>query len=254
MSYAHNGPQDEHADPRPSPDLLDDDKWIFLKIYRGPSVQHDWKSQLDWYHEILIAIIRPAVESMPDITLVFFGIYGPTPYENEKERYDRQIKAPSSDVTFIRLRLSVPMSGKTAVTEKFVNLLETNGNLIGDYELMTTYHVRDDLGKRFGSGNDEQTLRFTRYWDSAYRYILSILASPRNWAQNVDVWGIPHMVNNSLGAYLRLGTKSTCCHESLYMATEAAFDRSIKLSSDHFPLLVVFCPRCGSHYFLPTNI
>jgi len=127
---------------------------------------------------------------------------------------------------------------------------------------MTTYHVRDDLGRRYGSRNDNQTLCFIRYWDSACRYILSILTLPGNWISGVDVWGIPHLVNNSLGAMLRLsGSLCPYCHASLYLNTAIAEARkmppNLQAMLPYFqtiPVFLMLCPNCGEPWLASTNI
>lgn len=243
-------------------DILQDTNWVFFKIYRNPSARIDWKSNLDWYHQVLIEIVRPLVQTMPEIRAVFFGLYGPTRYAPDGEDFEKQITPPSTDVVFIRLRISVNQKNKTNVKNAFVQAFNAKRNLVWDYEIMTTYHVRNDLGKRYGSSNDDQTLRFIRYWDSACRYILSILALPGNWIQNVDVWGIPHLVNNSLGAFLRVPTsRCPCCHEFQYLVTGVAPIRKLPPHlqamfpySKGVPVFLAFCPKCRAPWLITTNI
>ena len=234
--------------------LLDEREWVYFKLYRDPSAQADWKSKLDWYHQALLTVVRPIVENTPDIRMVFFGLYGPARYEPENEDYDKRITPPSTNVIYIRLRLSVPASRKEAVAEKFLRALNANRNLIWEHEKMTTYHIREDLGRRYGSNNDEQTVRFARYWDAACRYILSILTMPGNWLQDVDVWGIPHLVNNSLGVYLRVsGLPSPCGHQVGYLEIDSC-QLSAPAAFQEVPVFRFRCPICNRAWLASINI
>jgi len=121
---------------------------------------------------------------------------------------------------------------------------------------MRTFHVRNDLGNRYGSNRDDQTLQFVRYWDAACRYILSILTFPGNWAQDVDVMGIPHLVNNSLGAWLRPERNPVpCprCQTHMYMAT-ARSQLSPPVLTNQVPFVLFICPNCSQHDFFSINI
>ena len=126
---------------------------------------------------------------------------------------------------------------------------------------MLTFNVRGDLGTRYGSGDDDQTLRFVRYWDSACRYILSILTLPGNWLNDVDVWGIPHLVNNSLGAMLRTSHRCPYCGTIQFMATSITdvsnLPPNLLAMLPHFqriPIFLFICPRCGQLWLNYTNI
>jgi len=243
-------------------DILQETTWLFFKLYKDPSTNQDWKSNLDWYHKVLINIVKPTVENTPAIRVVFFGLYGPRRRDPENEEYERQILPPNADTCYIRLRLSVVTNDKNAVKNTLETNINANRNMVWDYEIMTTYHVRDDLGNRYGSRNDDQTLRFIRYWDSACRYILSILTLPGNWISDVDVWGIPHLVNNSLGASLRLpNAPCPSCHVSQYLETgviassSLPFNLQATLSNfQSVPIFVVHCPICGRPRLASTNI
>lgn len=222
----------------------------------------EWKSNLDWYHQVLIEIARPLVQTIPEIRVIFFGVYGPDRYTLERrETYEKQITPPSTNIFFIKLRISVDQNNKNRVKDAFVQKFNANRSLVWDYEIMTTYHVRDDLGERYGSGNDNQTLRFIRYWDSTCRYILSILALPGNWVQDVDVLGIPHLVNNSLGGLLRLASRCPNCHELQYLETGRLQIRNLPPQlqamfpySQDVPVFLARCPRCDAPWLITTNI
>jgi hypothetical protein len=121
---------------------------------------------------------------------------------------------------------------------------------------MVTWNVASDLGTRYGSNLANQTLGFMRYWDAACRYILSILAMPGNWKDDVDVWGVPHLVNNSMGAWLRpKGNPRICpnCQAHMYMSTTpGAVIFPTSITEIGTPLFVFVCPRCQN--VLPNAI
>lgn len=238
-------------------DILDETNWVFFKIYKDLAPSVSWKSNLDWYHKVLIDIVRPLVVGMPEIRVVFFGFYTGRYGLERGEKYEKQITPPSTDVVYIRLRLSTDQNHKGNVKNAFVNEFNANRTLVWDYETMTTYHVRNDLGRRYGSGDDDQTLQFIRYWDSACRYILSILTLPGNWIQDVDVWGIPHLVNNSLGCWLRPNRSPIpcpVCHTPLYMSTFHKLQSQISLQTNALPIFLFVCPSCFRTTIKPINI
>ncbi len=79
------------------PKILHGINWLHFKLYRIVGEDRKWNTQLNWYHEVLRRIIKPIVESMPDIKTIFFGIYGPEDYSIEDgEEYDRQITPPKN--------------------------------------------------------------------------------------------------------------------------------------------------------------
>jgi hypothetical protein len=80
------------------------------------------------------------------------------------EEYKKQITPPSAHVTYIRLRLSVALEHQAEVERKLVDSIGAHSGLVWEFEVMRTYRVRNDLGNRFGSNDDSQTLRFVRYW------------------------------------------------------------------------------------------
>jgi len=239
--------------------ILSRKNWLFYKLYKNPTSSNDWKSNLDWYHQILLNIVKPTVNNNPEIRVVFFGFYGPKAYDTEGETYERKIDPPSSNVDFIRLRVSVKRGRKRHVKSAFRISINQNRNIVWDYESMVTYNVSNDLGTRFGSSFDDQTLEFVRYWDAACRYILSILTFPGNWTQNVDVWGIPHVVNNSLGAWLRPERAPVLCpncQTHMYMSTAitpVTLGQPIT-SQIRVPHFLFVCPNCSNQYLNSTNI
>lgn len=236
--------------------ILDEKNWLYFKLYKNPSSSGDWKSNMDWYHQVLIDMVKPMVVNTPQIRVVFFGFYGPTVYDIENEKYERQITPPTNNVVYMRLRFSVKRGSKRNVRNTLTTSIKTNRNLVWDYEIMRTYHVRNDLGNRYGSNLDKQTLQFVRYWDAACRYLLSIFAYPHNWISDVDVWGIPHLVNNSLGGALRLrnaGRGRTCtnCGHPVYLITGIS-QLASPVSISALPCLLAACKQCG--FISPCSI
>ena len=122
---------------------------------------------------------------------------------------------------------------------------------------MRIYYVRNDLGSRYGSNLDDQTLQFVRYWDAACRYVLSILTLLGNWTQDVDVWGIPHLVNNSLGAWLRPERNPVlcpACQTHMYMATHCKFSHPTFMQIHGVPYCLFICPNCSQQSFVSFSI
>ena len=232
--------------------ILNEKYWLYFKLYKNPNSPSDWKTNLDWYHQTLIDVVKPVLLSEPDIRVVFFGIYGPTRYSAEGETYEKQIRQSRrsiNDLIYIRLRFSVKWGSKGNIKDSLVTSIRNNRNLVWDYETMRTYHVCNDLGRRYGSNNNDQTLQFIRYWDAACRYILSILTLPWNWARDVDVWGVPHLVNNSLGGWLRPERPPVpClqCRTHMYITTYCEITPPITRQIDGFPYCLLVCPNCDN--------
>ena len=242
--------------------ILIGENWLHFKLYRA--VEHkdrqgEWKTTLDWYHSVLRRIVTVFVESRQAAS-VFFGIYGPEPYslEGDKGEYERLIAPPPCDVAYIRLRICI-LSDKNAAATDLIRTIESHKDLIWDYEVLKRYAVRDDLGGRYGrredgSIDDTRTMRFIRYWDAACRYILLILADQGNWIENVDVWGVPHLVNNSLGGWLRHGdARCPKCKSRLYMDTGVSRMKQ-SYSFQVAPVFYFACPVCYNGSLLATNI
>lgn len=239
-----------------STNVLDHRNWLYLRLYRASNLPTDWKSVLDWYHEILIHIVKPLVFNSPEIRVVLFGLYGPEAYRREDERYSRSITPPQNDVRFIRLRISSRIGSKKKVNQALTAILNQHQNRVQDYEVMQTYHVRNDLGSRYGSGIDHQTQLFIDYWNAACRYVLEILDLNHNWKPDVDVWGIPHLLNNSLGCWLRPERGPvTCpaCQNHMYMATWCQIPAQ-NMQVNGFPFSLFVCPNCGRQDFRAHNI
>jgi hypothetical protein len=241
----------------PSKEILDNKRWLFFKLYKDPDSERSWQNNLNWYHQILIQIVRPIVDAHDDIRAVFFGIYGQDHYDNEDEEYEKQINPQAqTNWVFVRLRMAVELKNKDTIKNEFMSAILNNKKLIWDYEVMNTFNVMRDLGSRYGSNNEDQTLGFVRYWDAGCRYILSIVTMPGNWMADVDVWGIPHLINNSIGAWLRQKPPQSCpnCGNQMYINITGA---TIRLGADTdvgVPLLVLVCPHCQTIASLSTNM
>jgi hypothetical protein len=236
--------------------LLVNRSWLFFKLYKDPQAPTDLITNLNWYHQTLINVVRPIINGNPNISSIFFGLYGPEPYDTEDERYVNRLTPPASNVVFIRLRVATKKGKKNNVKNAFLTSVAQNTNLVWNCETMVTWNVANDLGTRYGSSLANQTLEFIRYWDAACRYILSILVMPGNWKDDVDVWGVPHLVNNSMGGWLRTkGNPRICpnCQANMYMSTTRGTVISpTPITNIETPLFVFVCPRCG--YVLPNEI
>jgi hypothetical protein len=189
---------------------------------------------------------------------IFFGLYGPEGHVIEEEIYEKNIEEPNANLTFIRLRVAAKTGKKADVKNAFLAIIRNHRNLVWDYETMITFNVNGDLGPRFGSNNSPQTLRFIRYWDAGCRYILSILSMPGNWIRDVDVWGVPHLINNSIGASLRPERNPIICQNCqahMYMKTSLdAANLPAPIQHIQVPVFVFFCPNCGNQSLISSNI
>ena len=236
------------------------EKWGYFKLYKKSQSDCSWKSILDWYHESLRIIVSPFIDASKEVEAVLFSLYGPQQYDVEDgDRYERVITPPDSDVVFIRLRMYVGQNDKKAVNKRLQESINSRRNIIWDYELLNKYNARQDLGGRYGrlidgSIDDERTIRFIRYWDSGCRYILSIISDSGNWDKNVDVWGVPHLINNALGGWLRpTNVKCPNCKELMYMATYVTrLPEAVSIIG--VPSFLFACPRCNRQLVVPTNI
>ena len=242
--------------------ILETANWLYFKLYRKCERGDTWKTPLDWYHDVVRNLVKPWVNSNAKIKFVFFGIYGPENYSVEPVEYQRRISSqPEGRFNYIRLRACVPES-MDSVKNGLATAIQGNAALVWDYEVLG-YRVRDDLGNRYGKLNDgtiddHRTVTFVRYWDAACRYILEILTSKGNWDNNVDVWGIPHLVNNSLGAWLRVSSaKCPRCSTSMYLATWQEIPQQLRSQPPAFsnaPICLFVCPQCSSMILGSTNI
>lgn len=233
------------------------ENWIQFKLYDDPEINRDWRSFLLWYHTTL-RTLRPIVEFEQGVVLTLFTTYGPQDYENsERAIAERSLpNIPNGKVCFIRLRI-FPLSGlRNRIKDAFEKEFNTLRGL-WNYETFTEYDVLGDLGNRYGRDgtgiiNRENTLRFMRYWDAGCRYVLSIMSESGTWEDNVDVWGIPHLINNALGGWLRLPSAKCTCGGKLYITTSYV---EIKIASaTAVPLFLSCCSKCENRSLVSTNI
>lgn len=231
--------------------------WIQFKLYDDPAINRDWRTSLNWYHTTL-RTIRPTVESDEAVALVLFTTYGPQDYESsERVIAERSLPSvPNNKVSFIKLRI-FPIAGLRervkGICEERFNTLEGLWN----YETFKEYDVLADLGNRYGRDqtgviNRENTLRFMRFWDAGCRYILSIMSESGDWEENVDVWGVPHLINNALGAWLRLPIARCGCGGPVCIATSPVQINPTQVTE--VPLFLSCCSKCGKQSLVSTNI
>jgi hypothetical protein len=89
----------------PANNVLNSRNWLYFKLYRLCRANDTWKTQLDWYHEVLRSIVRPWVARHTDIRYIFFGIYGPENHSleaNESEYVRKLGQQPAGIVSYIR--------------------------------------------------------------------------------------------------------------------------------------------------------
>jgi hypothetical protein len=236
------------------------ENWIQFTLYDSPDARRSWKEALDWYHDVLRTVVRPVVESQKSIQIVLFTHYGPSSYQPPDRRICQRALSsiPDKPVRYIRLRIFPLARERGNIITKFEDQLRAQ-HCTWDYEILTEYDVLGDLGNRFGRKQDgsiepERTLRFVRYWDAGCRYILSVIADSGNWEKNVEIWAVPHLINNALGSYLRHpNTKCPNCGELGYMETNVVNVLTAK-GEIRVPTFAFGCPKCGSQWIGSTNI
>lgn len=236
-------------------DILESSNWVHVKIYRDPRLDSSWKPKLDWYHSVLLRVIKPIVEKFSEIRVVFFSIYGPESYDCDDEEYEKKLSNQNIKTVYIHLRLSTKTGDKIRIRDEVVHFIESNRKLVWDYEILNTFKgIGPGIIDRYGSKDTHQTLLFIRYWDAACRYILSILTMPGNWKKDVDVWGTPNLVNNSLGAILR-SNAFICdqCGSPFYQLIDVV-DLSKPLQITSLPVFYHRCPICGNEAVSCSNM
>lgn len=214
--------------------------------------------RLTCYHGILFSI-KPVVENRDMVDSFFFSQYGPEEYSPEDiSRYVRRSRVldtpggPREKVSYIRLRVCPYSERIDSFNELLAQSLDQNSALVLDYEILKHYDPVADLGNRYGRRNDgtidyDSTISFVRYWEAGCRYILSGLNQTSGFRQNIDVWGIPHLINNAIGSWLRLSPnaqKCPSCGKSLWIATIPC-QLSQALAAKDLPLFPAFCLDCG---------
>jgi len=238
------------------------ENWIQFTLYDDPDARWTWKQALDWYHNVLRTAIRPVVESEKSIEIVLFSHYGPSSYEPPDRRICQRTLSsiPDKPTRYIRLRIFPAVHERENIVARLEDRLRAQ-HCAWDYEILTEYDVLGDLGNRFGRNQDgsiehERTLRFVRYWDAGCRYILSVIADSGNWEKNVEIWAVPHLINNALGSWLRHpNVKCNNCGEFGYMRTNVTNAQlAAKGLEIRVPMFAFGCPKCGSQWIGCTNI
>ncbi|MFC1803761.1 hypothetical protein ACFL0D_07335 [Thermoproteota archaeon] len=188
--------------------ILETSSWIQLKVFMNIDREVSWREKLNCYYGILL-LLRPVLINRQIIDTFFFSQYGPKDYVPEPDiMYIRRIEStPETQVSYIRIRIH-PLEGRREEVILAATMALVEQPLILDFEVLNEYDTRGDLGYRYGRNDDETiddeaTINFVNYWDAGCRYILSVL-NDSDIKQNVDVWGIPHLINNAVGSSLRL--------------------------------------------------
>lgn len=241
------------------PEYLKGTKWIQFKIFMKPKDHIFWKEGLDWYHSVL-RILKPALENNHNVLAILYTYYGPVDYKSELESlYEKKIsRIPEYEVFFIWLRINVEDENRGDIILDISEILSSNQRQAWDYEILKEYDILGDIGNRFGRRNDgavdeETTIRFIKYLDAGCRYILSTLDKKGNWCENIDVWGIPHLINNALGGWLRVESRCEKCGEKLHVPTyPMKFAGPFNL--DTFPAFPLVCPKCNDVIVKAINI
>ena len=243
--------------------LLDTKGWIQLKVFMNLDKEATQRMKLNIYYGILL-LLKPILTNEQLIDAFFYSQYGPEDYTPEpKKLYIKRVRAlPTCKVSYIRIRIH-PMEGKHADVIDSVSRLLTNQILVWDFEILNEYDTRGDLGNRYGRKDDntiddEATINFVKYWDAGCRYILSVLNDSNDFRQNVDVWGIPHLINNAVGSSLRLPGKCQKCKGRLWLMTSPVnVEQEITLKTlplKILPLFLTICQDCGQTIAITSNI
>lgn len=219
---------------------LNEEKWIYFRLFAKNDFLQNWVTMNRWYTKVLNRIVKPVVTQYDEtVTAIFFGIYGGDYKQEQGCVMDESTSTDlgSNKVLFIRLRLCV--SQRTSEIKDSLNELihENNTDLILTHE-ECRYRVASDLGNRYaktsdGTINEERLLNFINYWNGACRYILSILVKD-TLDDEVDIWGIPHLINNSLGTKLSMNSENK---ESIRISGNPQYN----------------CPICGEILFMDTH-
>jgi len=195
---------------------------------------------MNWYTSVLSRIVKPVVTQYDEIVkATFFGFYGGD-YDNaEGCTMDETTKTDLTNrrVLFIRLRICLS-ERKNEVKNRLDEIIhQHNTDLIKTHE-DCIFRVETDLGNRYAKTSDntiseERLLNFINYWNGACRYILSILVNDK-LDNTVDIWGVPHLTNNSLGTKFNMN-----------------FENEDLRRRGRTPAYL--CPKCGETLYMDTN-
>ena len=218
----------------------------------------NWREKLDCYYGIL-SLLRSILTDRQMIDNFFFSQYGPEDYVAEPESlYLKRLQTlPTNKISYIRIRIH-PMEGKYTDLIDSVSRLLNSQTLVWDFEILKEYDIRGDLGNRYGKRDndtidDEATINFVKYWNAGCNYILSVLNESNDFRKNVDVWGIPHLINNAVGSLLRLLDKCPKCNGRIWLTTNPCeIPQEIKTKT--VPLFLVICQDCDFFSFVSMNI
>lgn len=237
--------------------LLDTSSWVQLKVFMNIGREASWREKLNCYYGIL-SLLQPTPINRQIIDAFFFSQYGPKDYSPEPDTmYIRRIESPpQTQISYIRLRIH-PIDGRREEVIQATSSALLEQEIVLDFEILNEYNTIGDLGNRFGRNDDntiddEATVNFVKYWDAGCRYILSVL-NDSDIRQNVDVWGIPHLINNAVGSFLRLPFNCPDCGGRVWLLTGlVSLEQEIRMNT--LPVFLGACQRCGRTTSTPTNI
>ncbi len=216
------------------------------------------RERLNCYFGILSSL-RLILTNNQLIDAFFFSQYGPEDYAPEPETmYVKKLQVlPTNKVSYIRIRIHPLEENRKFVIDSVTRLLN-NQALAWNFEILNKYDVRGDLGNRYGKRDDdtiddEATINFVKYWDSGCRYILSVLNDSYEFRRNVDVWGIPHLINNAVGSFLRRQEKCPKCNGRLWLMTNR-LEIPQETKTKVVPLFLLICQDCDFNTVGSTNI
>lgn len=239
--------------------LLESNSWLELRIIMKLEGNVTWKTKLTVYHQTLLALI-PILNDRELIDVFFFTQYGPCEYtQNEPTaNYIRKIQEPiSHKVSYIKIRVHPLEEHREELTRQITSLLESQDQVI-DFEILGEYNVMSDLGHRYGRRDngvidDEATINFVRYWDAGCRYLLSVITGPSGFSQNVDIWGVPHLIYNAIGSYLRISEMCPRCGGRQWLVTDQ-IEIPENIPFNHLPAFLILCQNCDYSNIISTNI
>ena len=212
------------------------------------------------YHGISL-LVKLVLEDRRLLESFFFSQYGPENYvEEDSSRYIRRIDTlPNQAISYIRLRISPVSGNRDNAVQSLTTILLQNRALVLGFEILSSYDPVTDLGNRYGKRDDGTvddlaTVDFIRYWEAGCRFILSALNQMPGFRKNVDVWGIPHLINNAIGSLLRMQNQNCPkCKSPMWILT---WPISIQMSAppSSLPLFPCLCIECGWSSAITTNI
>jgi hypothetical protein len=232
--------------------VLESKRWLYFKLYDKPTTEYEAIDRLKWYNKLLSEVIKPWEElNKPQALFVScYGIakYGPDSGREDPETLTKKLDAiPEGGISFVRLRAYFQSGESMRYGEASLKDMIKKGP-VWDFEQYGGYDVLADLGNRYARVGPENsidkktTISFIEYWASACKYILNIVDTKTIWNKNVDVWGIPHLVNNAVGGFLRVNNAPCSkCETNEYLSTGAV-------------IADFFCPKCERYETYKMNM